>query len=384
MNIENILNEELKKIKLLYNYDTSKTLNENEIILTEQSLKSLMTTNKSVGQALTKDIRNVTARINRVYGGLKDINGKSLKSSSDIFNAFKQGRLVGSELGRFNWSVFRETSNKEIVNVLSKDIVKTKNFGNKYGVRKFDDGVNALVKDYNITRDKAKVLMTDYKSLGKPKPNLKVPPNPISRKKTPNLSYRRNNIKNPSKVDNLIKNNSNKIKGLMKNNKKGLIDWLKKTKLVKGVKSVIRLRTIWKLIKWTGIAWLVWALFFRDNGITIESDCPEGFEIDPNTGLCVDKSGEEINPDDLDGEDDEDVVEDDSEIFTECEGTYKLGCTDSEGIINKAQRCLGVNPTGNFDKETENALYKKINKVQFTKDDIEDICLSIGGVSYRL
>ena len=204
MNIENILNEELKKIKLLYNYDTSKTLNENEIILTEQSLKSLMTTNKSVGQALTKDIRNVTARINRVYGGLKDINGKSLKSSSDIFNAFKQGRLVGSELGRFNWSVFRETSNKEIVNVLSKDIVKTKNFGNKYGVRKFDDGVNALVRDYNITRDKARVLMTDYKSLGKPKPNLKVPPNPISRKKTPNLSYRRNNLKTPSKVDNLI------------------------------------------------------------------------------------------------------------------------------------------------------------------------------------
>jgi hypothetical protein len=124
MSIENILNEELKKIKLLYNYDTSKTLNENEIVLTEQGLRSLITTNKSVGQVLTKDIRNVTARINRVYGGLKDINGKSLRTGSEIIDAFKQGRLVGSELGRFNWSVFRETSNKDIVNVLSKVIVK--------------------------------------------------------------------------------------------------------------------------------------------------------------------------------------------------------------------------------------------------------------------
>ena len=51
--------------------------------------------------------------------------------------------------------------------------------------------------------------------------------------------------------------------------------------------------------------------------------------------------------------------------------------------ISQAQDCLGISPTGMFNKELEDRLVKKIHKRTFTKEDIKLICMA-GGTLARL
>lgn len=55
-------------------------------------------------------------------------------------------------------------------------------------------------------------------------------------------------------------------------------------------------------------------------------------------------------------------------------GSYTIGCTDTEGIIKKVQGCIGVTPDGKFGPKTEAALYSKVKKNTFTKDEVDGIC----------
>jgi hypothetical protein len=55
-------------------------------------------------------------------------------------------------------------------------------------------------------------------------------------------------------------------------------------------------------------------------------------------------------------------------------GSYTIGCTDTEGIIKKVQGCIGVTPDGKFGPKTESALYSKVKKNTFTKDEVDGIC----------
>jgi hypothetical protein len=62
--------------------------------------------------------------------------------------------------------------------------------------------------------------------------------------------------------------------------------------------------------------------------------------------------------------------------FKECSGIYYKGCKDrvGEDYIIQAQDCLGVEITGLFDKATEDALYRKIEKRTFKPEEIKVIC----------
>ena len=62
--------------------------------------------------------------------------------------------------------------------------------------------------------------------------------------------------------------------------------------------------------------------------------------------------------------------------YKECSGIYYKGCKDKAGesYIIEVQDCLGVEITGLFDKATEDALHRQINKRTFKPQDIELIC----------
>lgn len=66
--------------------------------------------------------------------------------------------------------------------------------------------------------------------------------------------------------------------------------------------------------------------------------------------------------------------------YVECTGTnenpFELYCyeKDKKGPLHKVQTCLDVTPDGKFGKNTEDALFKKMNVKTFTKDDVGNIC----------
>lgn len=66
-------------------------------------------------------------------------------------------------------------------------------------------------------------------------------------------------------------------------------------------------------------------------------------------------------------------------VYKECTGTYKKGCKSE--TIRKVQGCLGLSPDGKFGSGTEGAIFKKLNKKEFTDADVAALCAgkSTGG-----
>jgi hypothetical protein len=146
-----------------------------------------------------------------------------------------------------------------------------------------------------------------------------------------------------------------------------LLNWFRENRLFRWVKRVIGWKTLLTIAAVLGGGYYIWYKWFKDNGIDVE--CPEGMTKDEKTGECVKGGGGTIDPNDPDV-----INELDPSKFIECVDIYKFGCKSKDGSISKIQNCLGIKDTGLFGKPTEDALYKKINKRTFTKDDIDRIC----------
>ncbi|WP_339839294.1 hypothetical protein, partial [uncultured Flavobacterium sp.] len=131
--------------------------------------------------------------------------------------------------------------------------------------------------------------------------------------------------------------------------------------------KVIKWKTLLTIATITGVGYLIWYNWFKDKDVNVE--CPEGMVKDEKTGECVKGGGDLIDPNDPDV-----INELDPSKFIECADIYKFGCKSKDGSISKIQDCLGIKVTGLFGKPTEDALYNKINKRTFTKDDISRIC----------
>jgi WD40 repeat protein len=125
---------------------------------------------------------------------------------------------------------------------------------------------------------------------------------------------------------------------------------------------------------------------YKENGEDRIVICSDNHIIDiwdPNTGECPQGQGSQ------DDNNDENVlpiydVDDDPTNFVDCVDIYKKGCKDKEDSIERVQECLGLPVTGNFDKKTEDAIFQKINKRDFTRSDISRICKKgSGGLAFR-
>lgn len=69
-------------------------------------------------------------------------------------------------------------------------------------------------------------------------------------------------------------------------------------------------------------------------------------------------------------------VSDYEQSYTTCMGDFKLGCKDLEytSEVKQIQKCLGLKPTGKFDKETESVLKSSFGKTVINTDEIPLLC----------
>jgi hypothetical protein len=140
--------------------------------------------------------------------------------------------------------------------------------------------------------------------------------------------------------------------------------------------------TLWGIFKIAGIGLTLWAVYslFTDSGWKVKDD-DKIDDDDGGGGGGDDDGGGGGSPDD--DQNQGVLIDVDGNKYIECTPPYYKGCVAKKGNddIRKAQDCLGVTPNGFFNKETEDALYKKINKKSFSPSDMPSICATSYGAS---
>ena len=100
MEKNNLITEEVNRIRLLFKYDSQQTLSENIENLNEQGW---------LGKALRGDAalakttaRELEAGISGLKGGVTRMDGVLLRDADEIIKAVKAGKLSAAELGKVN------------------------------------------------------------------------------------------------------------------------------------------------------------------------------------------------------------------------------------------------------------------------------------------
>ena len=399
--MKNIILEEINRFRFLSNYDNSKTSVENKVNLTEGI----------PGEALLKALesdRGIATSFRDELSSMKDLGIqtrelKTLKTAEEIVDAIKLGKLEPIELGRVNWAVLKNTKDAKLAEILTKDITSNESFIKGAAGKSQSEFIEALRKK-GIPEGKSKLMWKSYQSNVKDLKDLKDVKDVKDIKdvddvkdvdvkkdmvdadkdlKTADEVKAKENLDRAKKLNQEEEDILNKISTAeqearireyntrlveLKDSKPNVVlDWFRRNKLIKWVKRVVPWKTLLILGTIGGAGYLAWYLWFKDKGFNVE--CPDGESINPVNGKCEQGGGggQTIDPNDPDI-----INETDPSKFIECSGIYKLGCKGND--ISKVQDCLGIETTGLFGKRTEDALYERIKKRTFTKDDIKNIC----------
>ena len=430
--MKKILLEELSRIKYLNNYDSNKTSVENNQIISEDGiLGSLFKSGAKEGEAAIRDIaalKNLESERNllkaleadkalvstlskdmeavakelEAFGGIMSKEGKQLKTAEEIITAIKTDKIAPAELGRFNVTLFKETGNAKISDALAKDIASSPTFINKYSNRSRSEVVSAL-ESKGYTKSQANKLFdsmmlktaedlkitTDLKTTEELKTleDVKMVDDTKAAedlKRLDDLGKQERELRSETEMlaaERELEAAKDELQTLRDQKPNGLMKWLSERGIVKWGKRIIKSKWFFKLVLIGGGAWLAWYLFFKNKGVKII--CPDGSEVDPKTGKCPQETGVEDPDPVIPGPPIYDIDEDPTN-FVDCVDIYRKGCKDTGDDIERVQECLDVPVTGNFDKKTEDALFDKINKRDFTKSDIGRICRrGSSGLAYR-
>ncbi len=162
---QNLL-EEINKMKMMFSYDNKKTLTEN-ITIEEQrgALRDLVKLDKEFLNANRAELENI---LSKSVGGLKDINGNSLKTADELLTAIKTDKLAPAALGKVNRGLLRSTgSSREVKEAVAKDI------GEFMYTRKADyEGAtretmkDALIKQNGYSPEEAEMILKAYENKG--------------------------------------------------------------------------------------------------------------------------------------------------------------------------------------------------------------------------
>jgi hypothetical protein len=402
--MKNIILEEINRFRFLSNYDNAKTSVENIVNLTEGL----------PGEALLRALESDRGFLSSFKGeldsmkelGVQSRDLKTLKTSEAIIDAIKAGKLEPAELGRVNWAVLKNTKDAKLAETLTKDITSNKTFMKGAAGKSQSEFIEAL-KNKGISEGKSKLLWKSYQSNLKELEDLKDLKDVKDVKDTKDVKDVKDvesevkadkdlrdadEIKakeNLSKADKLgkeeanlerqisdaerearIRENRDYLNKLKDEKPNVVLDWFRRNRLIQWAKRSIPWKTLLILGAIGGAGYLAWYYWFKDKGFKIE--CPEGEEVNPANGKCERGGGAGGSEKTIDPNDPDIINETDPSKFIECSGIYKLGCKGDD--ISKVQDCLGINTTGLFGKPTEDALYKRINRRTFTKDDIKTIC----------
>ena len=411
------LKEQLNRIKLLYNYNLNETYEENKI---KQSSKNYL--NEAAAEALiaAKELGNAERAIlhNSLETVVADIGAVTIKNEKGIFSstknveeivlAMKEGRIAGAELGNIGKSLLKSPATSTEIKSLAAELVTSfPSFEQKYGMLTREQAVNELMNGPGkYTKGEAETLMNKYKSR-KSRVDPIEPPKTGEGPKPSEGPVNQNNIN--LNITNQVQSEGFKIAeeygphmddAARKRKWKDSQDWLKNdergfmeeynrvskgSRLRRGLnwgRKIMSWGTLWGIFKIAGIGLTLWAVYslFTDSGWKVKDD-DKIDDDDGGGGGGDDDGGGGGSPDD--DQNQGVLIDVDGNKYIECTPPYYKGCVAKKGNddIRKAQDCLGVTPNGFFNKETEDALYKKINKKSFSPSDMPSICATSYGAS---
>jgi hypothetical protein len=373
---------EILTFKLLSKYETKNTFTENVNVMIEQ---------KGALKSLIKNIEPELAAILKKTGPLGP--GGTLKTVDDVIFALKTKSLTPINKGKLYAEILKSSKNRSLKEAAAELIVNQKSF-----IDNLSSGTAAerlfkiKSKNPNLSDEVVRTLHKAnekriLRSIKQTRKTLKPP------KPSPNQIINNNYIfPNPTLIDDYVRNYKGNIDDFAKQNgHSSMSNWMKNdpsdvyrvvssegksgkgifSKLINWGGRVIKMRTLWGLAKIAGVSWLVWWAFFKEDGFKIQ--CEPG-EHEENDRCVADKKTDDAK---FEGRTKSDtIVDSEGNQYQECEAPYYKGCVNKKGNsdIKKVQDCLGVTPNGFFNKETEDALYNKINKKSFSPSDISTIC----------
>lgn len=406
-----ILNEILR-IRLLSNYDMKSTLTENkEIIIERSGIRNVSKIERSILAASENELRVALNQGKKLTITAKD-GITLLKTTDEIIGALKAGKLAPAEAGKVYRNAFRNTTDPKLLKGIADKTVEGTSFISKYGNLNKSEFISRVTKDMKIGPQQAEAL---FKSNTKRLLNIDIPIKNRWDYKPPDNKGITINFNNMSKgeytknlnkyADDLFRVTGKDADDFARNNGwRNFDDWGRRdpyglTRTIEGeVKSGKgffatlfskgrRWATVWSIVKWGSLAVGAYWLYNKLFGDNAPNPCDPGTHMVEGKG-CIPVIDPNPKPD-------EDPVVTDTttvqggggESYIECEPPFYKGCINKKGDtdIKKVQDCLGVTPNGFFNQETEDALYKKINKKSFSPSDIDTICArSYGGSSFQI
>lgn len=431
MENKEILENEIKRIMLLYSYNQKNTLTENlnnitkepileqlrggaeELAKVARELEAARNLKATAGEfkAVSAESRALEKEImSSIKGGIV-ADGKQLKTIDEVLTAMKEGKLGDAAKGQFIWSSMKNLPpNSASAKLYAKEIATTPSTIKRYSnVSKDIDIVNDLMKNKNLSKQQAelvlkeiknvkaeagivkdtKALVSDTKTLDD---EVKAFDDEIKRlddeirktKQSTELKGKQKELVDAKTLEareaNELRNAESALTKEVKAGKKGPLYWLKKAGYITG--KVIFNKYFLFLAAGIG-GFLLWKNYFSDNGIKIEG---EGKDTGSNekkeryTGggdtVSQETTDWKNNPNAGDGESGDPLLG----KYKACSGTYKIACSEKMGdpVIRKLQMCVSVKPTGKWGEKTNVAVLDKFGKDVLTAEEIKDGCL-VGG-----
>jgi hypothetical protein len=407
----NILSEEIKRMRLFTNYDSRKTLTENEEVLNEQIgtfLKDLVKTDAAIERAA---IRDLDAGFGAIKGGVTDTKGIILRDADEVMRAVKAGTLAPAELGKVNKVLFKNTTNSVVKQAIAKDLASSTTFATKYATKTEAEAL-LMLEAKGYTKSEAKMIVNEYKNSGKAFKGGKTPP--IKNKKPP-VKRRPKKLKPLPGKPTMWQRFKTKIAGMtrgkifkyllaagglyllyrwwMDEGSKPFPDCIGKNIPEEDLQRMGDEGLEYVLITDTGnnaIDKNGGGKFFDDKKFVTGNDKYTGKWDETDSGIVITINGtdyamscEGIVPDDdcpegqtWDGEKCVPVGPNPTP-WVDCKSfPYKKGCKNDD--IKKIQDCLGIKSDGKFGSDTERALKSKGYDVIITQEIYDKIIANCG------
>lgn len=370
--------EELKRFRLLSNYDSNKTHDENSQLLDEQF--RTIARDVEVAKTLGSDLEKVMA--GSIEGGaFVTKQSKTLRTSEEVLQALKAGLFTETEAARVYWNVFRKTDNPTTLKKIAEAAVESTTFQKNYGSLNKEAFIREITKKKKINTKQANELWNaNSKRIANTEKEFKTTAqqtddviDPISSGRESAKPGSQSSQKKTLEVEEEMRNteksfwddffNKRKVKDRRKffenrQNREKVVRTFKERggiwdKVFKWGKRSILFSGLIGLAKIGLVGFGIWWLYdmFKDMGFDVECDDPED-EMVYGVGCRKRKGGGGKNEDE----------EKEKEI------------KKPDDNLKKAQKCLGIEQTGFLDQKTEDALYKKINKRTFDPNDLPKIC----------
>ena len=389
MDEKRIILEEIRRINYISNYKLNETSVENKRHINERygdgisALRDLAATREGAALLRTEFEAALQSGMElRTIGGAGGSFTK-LTKASEILKAVKEERIAEQSFIDLKGYMFKNSKSIDIIDAVAHDIVYSKEWGSSFAhldpkeiikklgktglkVKPGSEQARAILNahDAKILKDQAALRDAEALRDGEALKDTEGYRGRNSEGPGGREGYKERGPMSEREIDDAIEGylkRNPKILEEVKTDPKSAWEMLKKSgQLIwTGTKWVLG-NALW-IILFGGLGYGLWQYFKNQTGAEKENEGSSDYEPKPEPKI-TDSEGNVYNP---------------------CTGIYKIGCITKDGeggvdYISKAQDCLGLSPTGMFNKQLENALVNKIHKRTFTKEDIKYICMAGG------